>query len=118
MTDICDDFDNFSNFEIRMIGDGQGWRANALYYVIAMHFCYLTLFVTIGIVIVTAGWDAMQNSSYDGEDSASSSPIGMVLAGFSTAAILFNFLRLDAARRITENQAAMKYLIKNLADYK
>ena len=52
----------------------------------------------------------MNNESYDGKDSASVSPIGMVLGGFSFAVLSFNLMRIGAANRPNSDSCTMHNL--------
>jgi len=117
LLEIIDDLDHFSNGELTAIGDGEGWRANALTLSIVGNTAFFGTLLGIASWVVALGWDAMQKNSYDGKDSASVSPIGMVLGGFSFAIILFNLLRAGAASRIQSRPETMAYLVAHGVDY-
>lgn len=67
----------------------------------------------LGIYIISLGWDSMMNSSYDGKDSASVSPIGMLISGISMAATVFNVPRFQATQRLKASKIGENYVLEH-----
>jgi len=111
---ICNDLDNFSGWELSWIG--QGTMRSALMYVIVAESLGFLVLSGIGLLVIFAGWEDMNSElAADGETN-SMSPLGMVLAGVSSAAVAFNLIRVDPALRLQKDKA-FTYIVANLADY-